>query len=159
MIPSAFRAYSSAARHSASVDRWISRRDGSAAHGLRRVMPKPYFIAGSKGKPPRTAETVDVAARHLLYKLYDATSRVPGAWPWARSGATGNSGGICGARMGSRQGARRWRQGRQDEECGADGRRAKGGAYGASGGNHACLEVPAASKRPRASPSWVSSSS
>jgi hypothetical protein len=47
---------------------------------VRRVMLKPYFIAASKGKPPRTAETVDVAARHLLYKLYDATSRVPGAW-------------------------------------------------------------------------------
>ena len=42
-------------------------------------MLKPYFIAASK-ITPRTAETVDVAARHLLYKLYDATSRVPGAW-------------------------------------------------------------------------------
>ena len=31
-------------------------------------------------KPPRTAEAIDIAARYLLYKLYDATNRQPGAW-------------------------------------------------------------------------------
>ena len=33
-----------------------------------------------KSKPPRTAEALDVAARYFRYKLYDATSRQPGAW-------------------------------------------------------------------------------
>jgi hypothetical protein len=43
-------------------------------------MSKPYFIAGTKSKPSRTAEVIDVAARYLVYKLYDATSGEAGAW-------------------------------------------------------------------------------
>jgi hypothetical protein len=43
-------------------------------------MSKPFFIAGTKTKPPRTAEVIDVAARYLVYKLYDATSGEAGAW-------------------------------------------------------------------------------
>ena len=41
---------------------------------------KPYRIVPRKSKPPRTAETLDIAARYFLYKLYDATNRQPGAW-------------------------------------------------------------------------------
>ena len=129
MIPTALRADFSAARHSAPVDRCVFQHDGRAAHGLPRIMLTPYFIAASKSKPPRTAETVDVAARHLLYKLYDATSRVPGAW---------HALGEIGERPETVARAvergwvvvreRQWRQGQQNEECGADGRRAKGSA-------------------------------
>jgi len=43
-------------------------------------MSKPFFIANGKSKPLRTAEAVDVAARHLVYKLFEATSGRPGAW-------------------------------------------------------------------------------
>ena len=41
----------------------------------------PHRIASprkSKGLP--TAETLDIAARYFLYKIYDATNRQPGAW-------------------------------------------------------------------------------
>jgi len=41
---------------------------------------KPFFIASTKVKPLRTAEAEDVAARHLTYKLYEATNGTPGAW-------------------------------------------------------------------------------
>ena len=42
--------------------------------------PRPFLVVRRKGKPPRTAEAVDVAARYFLYKLYDATNRHTGAW-------------------------------------------------------------------------------
>ena len=41
---------------------------------------KPFFIAGTKSKPPRTAEALDVAARHLVYKLFEATDGMLGVW-------------------------------------------------------------------------------
>ena len=34
----------------------------------------------AKSNPSRTAETLDVAARHLVYKLFEATDGIPGAW-------------------------------------------------------------------------------
>jgi hypothetical protein len=43
-------------------------------------MSKPFFIANGKSKPLRTAEAVDVAARHLVYKLFEATIGQPGVW-------------------------------------------------------------------------------
>ena len=43
-------------------------------------MSKPFFIAGTNRNQPRTAEVIDVAARYLVYKLYDATSGEAGAW-------------------------------------------------------------------------------
>lgn len=43
-------------------------------------MSKPFFIANAKSKPTRTGEAIDVAARHLVYKLYEATNGQPGAW-------------------------------------------------------------------------------
>jgi hypothetical protein len=41
-------------------------------------MSKRFFIANSK--PLRSAEAIDVAARHLVYKLYEATNGQLGAW-------------------------------------------------------------------------------
>jgi hypothetical protein len=41
---------------------------------------KPFFIAGTKSKPPRTADALDVAARHLVYKLFEATDGVLAVW-------------------------------------------------------------------------------
>ena len=43
-------------------------------------MSKPFFVANTQSKPSRTGEAVDVAARYLVYKLYDATSGARGAW-------------------------------------------------------------------------------
>jgi len=43
-------------------------------------MYKPFPINPTKSKPPRTAEAIDVAARHLLYKLFEATSGQLRAW-------------------------------------------------------------------------------
>ena len=43
-------------------------------------MSKPYFVGPSKSQRPKTADPVDIAARHLLYKLYDATGGRPDAW-------------------------------------------------------------------------------
>jgi hypothetical protein len=43
-------------------------------------MSKPFFAPSTKAKPSRTVEAVDVAARHLVYKLYEATDGVLGAW-------------------------------------------------------------------------------
>ena len=41
---------------------------------------KSYLVVPRKSKAPPTAETLDIAARYFLYKLYDATNRQPGAW-------------------------------------------------------------------------------
>jgi hypothetical protein len=43
-------------------------------------MSKPFFLPTSKIKSPKTVEGVDVAARHLIYKLYEATNGTAGAW-------------------------------------------------------------------------------
>ena len=43
-------------------------------------MSKPFYIAGTKSKQSTTAEVVDIAARHFVYKLYDATNGQPGVW-------------------------------------------------------------------------------
>jgi hypothetical protein len=43
-------------------------------------MSKPFFAPTAKSKPSRTAEAVDVAARHLVYKLFEITDGVQGAW-------------------------------------------------------------------------------
>ena len=43
-------------------------------------MAKPPFFAQAKTKARRAAEAVDVAARHLVYKLYEATRGRPDAW-------------------------------------------------------------------------------
>jgi hypothetical protein len=36
-------------------------------------MSKPFIIARNKSKPARPSEALDVAARHLVFKLYDAS--------------------------------------------------------------------------------------
>ena len=61
---------------------WIAAFPSAAAasHMVSMAMPKPFFIANAKSKPTRTSEAVDVAARHLAYKLYEATNGQPGAW-------------------------------------------------------------------------------
>ena len=38
------------------------------------------YISNTKRKLAGTSEVIDVAARHLVYKLYEATDRVQGAW-------------------------------------------------------------------------------
>ena len=43
-------------------------------------MPKPYFFAQATGRAPKAAEGVDVAARYLVYKLYEATGGRPDVW-------------------------------------------------------------------------------
>jgi hypothetical protein len=43
-------------------------------------MSKPFFAPSAKSKPSRPVEAVDIAARHLVYKLYEATDGVLGAW-------------------------------------------------------------------------------
>ena len=43
-------------------------------------MSRPFFIANANRKSLRSADAIDVAARHLVYKLYDATSGQLGAW-------------------------------------------------------------------------------
>lgn len=42
-------------------------------------MSKP-FVVGSRSQRPKAAEAVDIAARYLLYKLYDATRGRSDAW-------------------------------------------------------------------------------
>jgi hypothetical protein len=44
------------------------------SQGARWGMTKPFFVACAK------AEGVDVAAKHLLHKLYEATRGRPDAW-------------------------------------------------------------------------------
>jgi hypothetical protein len=48
-------------------------------------MSKPFFIAGSTRTPRGGADAADVAARHLVYKLYEATNGQPGAWQLLRT--------------------------------------------------------------------------
>jgi len=43
-------------------------------------MSKPFFIPNANSKPVRNAEAIDVAARYLAYKLYEATNGQLGAW-------------------------------------------------------------------------------
>jgi hypothetical protein len=43
-------------------------------------MSRPFVIAAAKSKPSRTAEASDIAARYLVYKVYDATNGEHGAW-------------------------------------------------------------------------------
>jgi hypothetical protein len=43
-------------------------------------MSKPFFVSSSRSKPSRPVEAVDIAARHLVYKVFEATDRVQGAW-------------------------------------------------------------------------------
>ena len=43
-------------------------------------MSKPFFARTAKSKPLRTVEATDVAARHLVYKLFEATDGELGAW-------------------------------------------------------------------------------
>jgi hypothetical protein len=41
---------------------------------------KTFVVVRAKGKPSKIAETLDVAARHLVYKLYEATNGQRRAW-------------------------------------------------------------------------------
>jgi hypothetical protein len=42
---------------------------------------RPFPITSAKGKPHQgTAQAVDVAARHLVYKLFEETKGQPMAW-------------------------------------------------------------------------------
>jgi hypothetical protein len=51
-------------------------------------MSKPFLAPNAKGKPSRTVEAVDVAARHLVYKLCEAADGVQGRGTrWVRRGA------------------------------------------------------------------------
>ena len=59
---------------------------GHARRGLValcQAMSKPFFVAGSTRTPRGGgggADAADVAARHLVYKLYEATNRQSGGW-------------------------------------------------------------------------------
>jgi len=44
------------------------------------VSRPPFILPKSKSAAPGTAEVLDVAARHLVYKLYEATDGIQGAW-------------------------------------------------------------------------------
>src|SRR5260370_13479832 len=61
---------------------WIAAFPSAAAasHMISMAMPKPFFIANARSKPTRAGEAIDDAARHLAYKLYEATNRQAGAW-------------------------------------------------------------------------------
>src|ERR1700761_3667079 len=52
------------------------------SQGARWGMTKPFVMTSTKGKAPapRAAEAVDVAAKHLVYKLYETTRGRPDAW-------------------------------------------------------------------------------
>jgi hypothetical protein len=41
---------------------------------------KRYVIASAKGKPSKTAEVIDIAARYLVYRIFEATEGMQGAW-------------------------------------------------------------------------------
>ena len=41
---------------------------------------KPFFIPTTKSKPARTGQAIDVAARHFIYKLFEATNGQPMSW-------------------------------------------------------------------------------
>ena len=41
---------------------------------------RPFPITPAKSKPLGTTQAVDVAARHLVYKLFEATDGQPGEW-------------------------------------------------------------------------------
>jgi hypothetical protein len=41
---------------------------------------KRYVNASAKGKSSKTAEAIDVAARYLVYQLFEATDGMQGAW-------------------------------------------------------------------------------
>jgi hypothetical protein len=43
-------------------------------------MSKPFFVPSHRSKPHRPVEAVDVAARHLVFKLFEVTNGVQGAW-------------------------------------------------------------------------------
>jgi len=47
---------------------------------LRVVVRPPFIPRRTKSAASTTAEAIDVAARHLVYKLYEATNGQPGAW-------------------------------------------------------------------------------
>ena len=48
---------------------------------------KPFFTSSNRPKPRRTGEAVDVAARYLVYEIYDATSGHAGEWKALRNNA------------------------------------------------------------------------
>jgi len=48
--------------------------------GYAEGVSKPFFIATTSRKPPRTADADVVAARYLVYELFDATEGIFGAW-------------------------------------------------------------------------------
>ena len=48
--------------------------------GYADGVSKPFFVATTSRKPPRTADADVVAARCLVYELFDATEGLPGAW-------------------------------------------------------------------------------
>ena len=43
-------------------------------------MARTFNIPKSKGKPFKTIDAIDVAARYFVYKLYEATGRQPMQW-------------------------------------------------------------------------------
>ena len=53
---------------------------GVLPSGIQWAVFKPYKIAPVKGKPPKTVEAIDVASRHLVYKLFEETNGQLGAW-------------------------------------------------------------------------------
>jgi hypothetical protein len=55
-----------------------------------RGVSKRYVIASAKGKPSKTAEVIDIAARYLVYRIFEATEGMQGAWRAAGNGGTGN---------------------------------------------------------------------
>jgi hypothetical protein len=44
-----------------------------------KFMPRHQHVS-DKGKPKRTTDVVDIAARYLVYKVFDAISGTPETW-------------------------------------------------------------------------------
>ena len=51
-----------------------------AVVGYVRDMSKRFVIASAKNKPSKTAEAIDIAARYLVYRIFEATEGMQGAW-------------------------------------------------------------------------------
>jgi hypothetical protein len=44
-----------------------------------KFMPRHRQLSGER-KPSRHTEVIDISARYLVYKIFDAISRTPGTW-------------------------------------------------------------------------------
>jgi len=57
---------------------------GSARLSSARMIFRPFTIPAAKGKSFKTIGAIDVAAKYLVYKLYEATDGQPMRWATLR---------------------------------------------------------------------------